>query len=174
MSKLEYTLNSAAWTLAGVVITLTYQRLANWYRKRNDKGELPPISSGTYFGTLLVMISIIATLFSYSGKVVADSIKKCQEKVNQNNVAVLNQLLDELNGKEGFISNIDTLKARELLVLRRKISVNQLIIDFNNFFSKQNKKLADVADHRILPTSTCNNGKQLPSDLATPTPTSSR
>jgi hypothetical protein len=162
MSPLEYTLNSAAWSLVGVIMTLTYQRLANWWRGRNHKGQLPPISTAAYFGSLLLLFAIIATLFSYSGKVAAENNKKCQAKINKSNVAILNQLKEAITGKRGFIANIDELNARELLLVQRKRSVKNLGMDLNDFLAKQNALLEDMRNHIILPLSVCTDNKVPP------------
>jgi hypothetical protein len=92
MSPLVYTLNSAAWSLVGVIMTLTYQRVMNWWRGRKRAGQLPPISTAAYFGSLLLLFAIIATLFSYSGKVAAENNKKCPDKQN----ALLSDLRDHV------------------------------------------------------------------------------
>lgn len=101
MSKVEYALNSVAWLLVGVAARMAYERIRGWWAARRGN-ELAPIGATTFIGTLFILLTIVQFLLTYSARLHADSVQRCQDKINQNNVAVANvrnELQTQLNAK---------------------------------------------------------------------------
>lgn len=101
MTKWEYALSSIAWLVVGFAVRLVVERVRGWWKKRQG-GELSPVGATTFIGTLFILLTIVQFLLTYSARLHADAIQHCQDKINQNNVAVANTRTDlqtQLNAK---------------------------------------------------------------------------
>lgn len=168
MSRTEYAINAVAWSIVGMVLTLTYQKILGWWRSRQGENDLPSISANAYFGTLLVMFSLVATLFTLSGKIEADQNKDCQNQINRNNVAVLNQLKDSLIGPKGFIVDLNALKQQELLTLENKRTVPQVLTDFRVYLNRTDLLFQELNSSQLYPSTACKTGSTPPANLQQP------
>lgn len=124
MTGVEYILNSAAWSLGGVVVTLSYQQLIQWNNRRKGRPEFIKFTPMGFVGAFVILMTIITGLFYTSSDIhqgrVNDSNDDrnrqvqahllCVDKIEQQNVVVENKRA-ELNDKVGTASQhiIDVL-----------------------------------------------------------------
>ncbi len=91
MSHVEYLLNSTAWTLLGVLLTLTYQRVLVWNRKRKNAPAPIQMTSQAWLAAFIICLSIASFFFSLSSNLAFRTKFDCVNKINQHNVAVENE-----------------------------------------------------------------------------------
>lgn len=167
--KWIYVLNSAGWALAGMVFTLSYQRLAMWWHERKHQKVKSPLSPQAYLGMIIVMISLISAAFSGAGQIQtsrnAEQVKVenaafqaqviCQNKINASNAVI--------TAERGRRSQQDTDAAEQLFkaqeaALTGKLDASTLtkIIDaFNVYEATYQANSAYRAKNVLTPLTVC-------------------
>lgn len=89
-NKWVYVLNSLAWALVGVVITLVYQRILAWWQERHNE-EAIHLRGQAWVGSLIIIIAIASAALSGANQLAFSRLQNCENRVQSSNTQISNE-----------------------------------------------------------------------------------
>jgi hypothetical protein len=84
-----WALEFAGFTLLGVAIEQTRQRVWGWWRQRRG-GHLAPVSATTYWASMFLLLTLISLAFSASSRIKSNQQTACLAGVIQYDFGLIN------------------------------------------------------------------------------------